>query len=502
MVLGCLIAWALGCLGAWVLAMCLQRRVAAGSFCNRVLESWGDSAMDCALEESDANALRDLGAFVSTEHILMPCFYSCKISTSSPVINSCIPPYFSVLLVRRRSLAMESECHNLDKSPIFHIRAAHLLEAVRVLVACPTLTDAEFSLSHLGLSWPANWETPMFKDLMFKFFSLLKSSPSLSCFHFRNYLTDASLYCKHLQTLVCENPRLETLRVCTDGPNLVVLAKAIAVCLSQNTVLKSFTLEIPTYEYELNRESLEILLWPFTRSAPSEANADLKELALYLQYPDGSCVDAIANFVRLNRTIKKLDLGFSKFRSCLKDGKMPWRKFCRALEFNQTLEELSCPCESQALRELLVPFVPDRYGRQLNTTLSTLRLFVSNEVNGRWVEALVNNLVVCLRDLASALELNTTLKHVHFIYECDGHGTYMDEVKSVADANTCRVEFRIREILRTMIDNELRVNTSLESFVVGHWTLLRVGAEWQTSYRGPCLREQTEEYAVKVKMTS
>ncbi|KAG0614231.1 hypothetical protein M758_6G160600 [Ceratodon purpureus] len=471
------------------------------------------------ISESDARALRELGAFVSTEHNSVPCFYSCELNTGTPAFSSAYgPPYFSVLLVRRRSLAMESKCHNLDKSPIFHIRAAHLLEAVRILVACPTLTDAQFSHSpwwapevpwpssapqnSLDCNLPKKCEPRVFEYLMSHVYSLLKSSPSLSCFHFRNYLTDVSMYCKHLQTLVCKNPRLETLIVWTGGPNLLDLAKAIAVCLLRNTVLKSLTLRIPTYEnVPTNRESLEILLRPFTSSAPSAANADLKELALYLQYLDEHCMHVIANMVGRNTTLKKLDLRILKFWFRFKGEKLTWKEFVSALKVNGTLEELSCACEFDALRELLVPFVPDRHGHQLNTTLSTLRLFVPNENNSRRVEALVSNLVVGLKDLASALELNTTLKHVQFIYNWDWYGTNMDDTKYITDKKLWQVEFRIQEILRTMIDNELRVNTSLESFSVGHWTLLRVGTEWQTSYQGPCLRKQTKEYAVKVEMT-
>ncbi|KAG0563723.1 hypothetical protein KC19_8G054400, partial [Ceratodon purpureus] len=313
-----------------------------------------------------------------------------------------------------------------------------------------------------------------------------------------NHLTDASLYCKHLPTLVCENPHLETLTVGAGGLNFVALAEAIAFCLSRNTVLKSFTLQILVRDYELHRESLEILLRRFTSSLPSEANADLKELALYLQYLDGHFMDAVANLVCCNTTLEKLDLRFLEFRSNLKDGKSSWREIGKALEVNRTLKELSCFCDLAALRELLVPFVPDCYGRQPNTTLATLRLFVSNVVNGRWDQTFVNNLGLILRDLASALGLNSTLKHVQLIYKWVGYGIY--HVKYVTDRNLGRIEFQIQEILKTMISNEL-ANTSLETSAVGNWTLLRVGTEWQTSYQGPCLREQTKEYTAKVKMT-
>ncbi|KAG0619879.1 hypothetical protein M758_4G171800 [Ceratodon purpureus] len=458
--------------------------------------------MECALEaESEASlALRELGAFINVgEHISVPCFYSCEITTPLTPATSREPPYFGVFLVRRRSPAIESECHE-DSSAIFHIVVVNeFLEAVRVIVACPTLTDARFTHS----DWLPDNYVPGFEDLMSEVFSLLKFSPSLSCFHFRNDLADASLYCKHLPTLVCENPRLETLKVVAGGLNFGALAKAIAVCLSRNSVLKSFTLQFPPGDYDLSRHSLEILLRPLTSSSPSEANADLKELALYLQYSDAHCMDVIANLICRNTTLEKLDLRFLKFRSIyLKDGKSAWREIGRALEVNQTLKELSCFCDLAALRELLVPFVPDRYGRQPNTTLSTLRLFVSNDLNGRWLHALVNNLGVVLKDLASALESNTTLKHVQLIYEWDGYETnqWDDDVKYVTDKDLWRVEFQIQEILKVMRSNELRVNTSLESFAVGNWTLRRVGTEWQTSYRGPCLREQTREYTVKVTM--
>ncbi|KAG0605680.1 hypothetical protein M758_9G079500 [Ceratodon purpureus] len=455
-----------------------------------------------ALEESAARALGDLGAYVNvSEHNSVPCFYTCEISTSLTG--------FTVSMVRRRNLAIESGCHNLDKSPIFHIGAVNFLKAIRVLVACPTLTDAQFSFSYMAYC-EEYIVPPMSENLLSEVFTLLKSSPSLSCFHVTNLTANASLHCKHLQTLVCRNPRLETLRVSADGPNFLVLAKAIAVCLSRNTVLKSFTLHMSPYGYELNQISLEMLLSPFTSSSPSEANANLKELALYFQYADGYCVDAIAcsvdaiaNLMCRNTTLKKLDLRFSKLRSSLKDRKSSWREICRALEVNRSLEELSCPCEVAALRELLVPFVPNRYGRQPNTTLSTLRLFLSIKDHGGWIQAIVNDPGVVLRDLASALQSNTSLKHVQCIYECDGNGAYMDDVKYINDKKLCQAELQIQEILRLMIDNELRVNTSLETLTVGHWTLRRVGTKWQTCYRGPCLREaQTKEYIVKVQSIS
>ncbi|KAG0619712.1 hypothetical protein M758_4G159200 [Ceratodon purpureus] len=276
--------------------------------------------------------------------------------------------------------------------------------------------EAEDSVSR---SWSEN--------LLSEVFTLLRSSSSLSSFHFIHYRTDTSLYCKHLQALVSENPRLETLTVSADGPKFVVIAKAIAVCLSRNTVLKSFTLRIPTLFYDQKQQSLEILLRPFTSSSPSEANASIKDLTLYLQYPDGYCVDAISNLLCRNTTLKNLDLRFP-------------------------------------------------------TNLSSWTGF---------------------RALASALQSNTTLKHLQCIYVLDEYGNYTlrDDAKNITDKDSCQVEFQIQEILRTMIDNELRVNTSLESFVVGHWTLLRVGIEWRTRYRGPCLREQTGEYNVNVEMT-
>ncbi|KAG0627167.1 hypothetical protein M758_2G179100 [Ceratodon purpureus] len=371
--------------------------------------------MDCALDESDARALGLVGAFVNVrEHNSVPCFYSCKISTV------CSDYPFTVSLSRRGN----------DWGPYkaFFVKlAVNFLRAIRILVACPTLS--QFSFGDMAY-WETETSVPSrSENLLSEVFTLLRSSPSLSCFHFINSGTkhNASLYCSHLQALVCENPRLETLTVSADGHIFAVVAKAIAVCLSRNTVLKSFTLRIPTLFFDQEEQSLEILLRPFTSSSPSEANASLKELALYLQYPDGyNCVDVIANLVSRNTTLKKLDLCFPR------------------------------------------------------------NLYSSRG----------------LRALAFALQSNTTLKHVQCIYGLDGYGNYTrDDAKYITDKNSRQVEFQIQEILRTMIDNELRVNTSLESFVVGHWTLLRVGTEWQTSYRGPCLREQTSlEYNVKVKM--
>ncbi|KAG0570945.1 hypothetical protein KC19_6G199700 [Ceratodon purpureus] len=377
--------------------------------------------MDCAPDESNAWALRYLGAFVDVRgHDSVPCFYSCNISQSA----ACGQPSFTVSLSRRG---------NEWGYETFNVKAVNFLKAIRLLVACPTLTEVHFSYSNMAYwedYWTRNSVLPWSEDLMSEVFTLLRSTPSLSCFHFSSSLTYESINCKHLQSLVCENPRLETLTVSASGSGFVVLAEAIAVCLSRNTVLKSFTLRISTYKYGLNQESLEILFRPFTSSSPSDANVHLKELALYLQNPDGYWVDAIANLVCRNTTLKKLDLRFRKLSSGLKHS---WRE---------------------------------------------------------------------LRALASALQSNTTLKHVQCIYGWDHYVNYPpDDVKYITDKNFWQEVFQIQEILRTMIDNELRMNTSLESFAVEHWTLLRVGTEWQMSYRGPCLREQTNEYNVKVKMT-
>ncbi|KAG0588228.1 hypothetical protein KC19_2G227100 [Ceratodon purpureus] len=369
--------------------------------------------MDCA---HDARALGLIGAFLNVrEHNSVPCFYSCKVSRRA-CSNILFP--FNVSLSRRGN----------DWGPYeaFFVKSAvNLLEAIRILVACPTLS--QFSFGDMG--YREIYRVPSrSENLLSEVFTLLRSSPSLSCFHFitSEIAHNARLYFRDLQALVCENPRLETLTVSASGNAFAVVAKAIAVCLSRNTVLKSFTLRIPTLFFHQVEQSLEILLRPFTSSSPSEANASLKELALYLQYPDGyNCLDAIANLVSHNTTLKKLDLCFP-----------------------------------------------------------SLNLYSSRG----------------LRPLVSALQSNTTLKHVQCIYGLDGYGNYTrDDAKYITDKISWHLEFQIQEILRTMIDNELRVNTSLESFVVGHWTLLRVGTEWQTSYRGPCLREQ-KEYNVKVKM--
>lgn len=427
---------------------------------------------------SDAPSRRGFDAFLKRVHNSVLFFYSSEMSTASCYLTSRV---FNVVLKRRRSRAIESECHELDQSSVFRIAETDILNAIRTLVVCSTWTHAQFSFSS---GWPLSQEefVPGFQDLMFEVFSLLRSSPSLSCFVIRN-----PRFCyKHLPTLLYENPRLETLIVhpgAIGETNFSVLAKTIALCLSRNYALKSFEIHISSWRFNLNRESLEKLLRPFTTSLQSDANTNLKELVLRLPDfvdPGAHCENAIANLMRANTTLEKLELRFSDFRSCLKDGACKY--IGRALEVNHTLKEFGCFCDLAGVKELVASFVPDLSGLQPNTTLSTLHLFFSHEVDDRRGKAFLDGLVAILNDLASMLQSNTTLKHVQVSHEWGRVWRNLDDRR--------QVEFGTQEKLKMMICNELKMNTSLESFAVGFWKIRRVGTEWQTSYGDPCLKEK------------
>ncbi|KAG0571006.1 hypothetical protein KC19_6G204500 [Ceratodon purpureus] len=444
-----------------------------------------------AVGEPEAASLRGLSAFVNSNYNSEPVFYSSEMSLTNNYASSHI---FNLVLTRRRSRAVESECLDSDKSPIFRIAPGDLLEAVRTLVACPTWTHAQLRFSDAWLLRREDF-VRRFEDLIFEIFSLLKTSPSLSSFDFRSPRHILPSYFRRLRSVIVYPWALGT-------TNSRVLAKSIALYLSRNSVLRSVTIQLASGDFKLDRETLEILVTPLTTASPSEANVGLKELVLHLldfADPDERCEDALANLVRCNTTLEKLELRFSDFKTCLEEGMCT--EIGRALEVNHTLKEFGCFCDRVGLGELLAPFVPDRSGRQPNTTVSTLNLFLSHYFDERREQDFATHgLVVILRHLASMLELNTTLKHVLLTHEWGRDCGYTDKEKWI---NRRQVEFGTEEKLRMMMCKELRVNTSLETLAVGFWQLRRVGAEWQTSYGGPCLGlKQSKEYIVKVKLCS
>lgn len=134
------------------------------------------------------------------------------------------------------------------------------------------------------------------------------------------------------------------------------------------------------------------------------------------------------------------------------------------------------------LEELFDVFVPGISGHQVNTHLDTLKLFPASASEAECF----------IKELCRMLKLNTTLKHVEVVP--------VGWIKSWTIGEDYRywkgpldVELDLRRILELIMRYELRLNTSLQSLVLGYWNVLRVGGRWQKSYQhgGPCLKVQS-----------
>lgn len=423
------------------------------------------------------------------------------------------------------------ESEEESSSGAFRVSEKDFLGAIRALAACQTWAHAKFTFPR-GQPFTRENFVPGFEDLMFEMFSLLRnSSPSsLTSLHIQNLR-----FChKQLPTLLCENPCLETLTLGFGSMNFSEIANSVALCLSRNSVLKSCKITCDARSgsrecFLVDPEWVALLFRPFTTSSQSEANVNLKELVLHLSVsacPVPNCADAIANLVRCNTTLEKLEIRYSiagTFDAKKPDGSDFKFDLGGALEANHTLKEFGCFYDLAGLLGIVAALeVPDtRSGCQLNTTLSTLNLFLYSNLTVKCEPGPSHGdeVVMILNALASMLKSNTTLKHVALTHDWFRRSKRRHPIfglwrnpeslglwnsRDVALRwNPRDVALRTREKLELMLGDELRLNTTLESFVVGFWALLRVGTEWQMSYEGPCqdeLRGPTQEYIVKVKI--
>lgn len=347
-----------------------------------------------------------------------------------------------------------------------------LMEMIRTLGECPSWTHGGFVF---GCDEGENLD-----DLIPEVFKLLRSSRSLVS-------VDLELepFChRHLPILVAENPTLENLILSPgDAASHPIDTEAIAKCFWRNNVLRYCTLGV---NYTVTEQAWETMLRPFTAST-EEANVALKELVLEI-YCYSPCQEAIANLVRFNTTLEKLEFrplysAFGQFRSV-----------AEALVVNYTLQEFGCVWTDHAhLKELVDVLIPGIFDRSANAHLKTLKLYHSVEVIG---DRLFEAEYYCMKEVCRMLELNTTLEHVEVFP--------MAWIKSWITRDDRDVILNHRGILESAVREKLRSNTSLQSLTLGFWKMRRVRGEWQMSYNrgGPCLamRVQTAEYDVKVKM--
>ena len=351
-----------------------------------------------------------------------------------------------------------------------------VLELCQALVACPFWTQAE-----LFFCDPDRFfcRPDLVDDLIPDIYALLRSSSSLSTLHIRfgNSYTKIC-YFRHLQTLLCENPFLETFIL--DHGGVQVHPETLAVCFSRNSVLKSFTLLASrVYEITYGVREWEVALRPFTTNSKSEANVALKELVIYagagfLRYEYHiHCIEALANLVRSNTTLENLELPYCEI--------VPNRSsFARALAVNQTLKEFGCAYSGKhSLKELLDVFIPDSSGHQGNTHITSLKLFptILSQDRKDWTKGRRK----CIQDVCRMLEFNSTLEHVE-----------IGEVSRYCSRSwpPGLKQFTPNE-LDSMLSSMMRSNMSLQSLVVvGLCSLLRVGSEWQMKYHGPCLSKR------------
>lgn len=350
------------------------------------------------------------------------------------------------------------------------------LQAVRTLVACPSWTRARFVFRHA---------VPGLRDLILAMFALLRSSRSLSALE----LVLVPSYQSHLPFLLWESPSLETLTV---SPGIKPHSKdlePVALYLSRSSVLKSCTLAVNSINLDCGQ--WEMMLSPFMSSSVAASVAELKELVLQIQAPT-PCEEAIAMLLQLNTTLEKLEVRSfcPTFDTSLDSA--PSLRLPLALRVNHTLREFGCVWSVVDLKELVDVFIPGISGHPANTSLTTLKLFPT-------LDCRIEDYV---KELRRMLKFNTTLKHVEVVPVgwirswIIGEDRYWKGPQDLV--------LRLRRELEMMMRNELRLNTCLESLVLGYWRLVRVGGEWQMSYGhgGPCLSRELlkEEYDVKVKL--
>lgn len=346
-----------------------------------------------------------------------------------------------------------------------------LLEVIRIMIACPTWSRGDFVFNN------KQDFVPELNDLMMQLFSLLGSSSSLCTFHIMFY----GFYHTHLPRLLGELRFLETLILDARPMALPEHAESIAAFFEQNghSTLKSCTLDLNSCNFESGScSAVKTILRPLINGAA------LKELTIRItprQQTDSgvenpvckklacpNCHQAMADMVRQNTSLVKFELCSSYSRDNVT------ALFGSALEANQSLQEFGFPCSIAGLIELSRCL-------QANTSLSTLKLFPPSDCYGEEF----------MRELGKLLKHNNTLKDVRVAKQRDGNSWPAWESENLTAAKY--VERKTWDKMESIMKNELQCNTTLNSLVVGNWTLLRVANQWKLSYEGPCLTTLTTE---------
>jgi hypothetical protein len=393
--------------------------------------------------------------------------YSLKVDLKASKFEGDLGPRlknkFLVCATRRRAGAKLGEIVGSDnegKASRYTANIIGVLPMIRAMVACPMWTHGKFVFEHGNPIEPSF--VPFLDSFMFEMFSLLRSHRSLSSLEIQfNRLSHV-----HVRPLLSADLSIETLILTPGAMEVPYHAESIAEYFSRNSVLKSCTLELESCDFKCHPEFLGIILSPFTTSVPSKANVVLKELVVRMgKAPLGLWEESVTKLVRCNTSLQKLELLFSQDCSEYTLASKVW--------FNRELEEFGFLCSSNELSVL-----KDRVGifDQAKPAFTSLKLCPASPLYGE-------DFMQSLRCLLVSDSLS--LKHLNVSSVAMGQPwtTWNNCCDDARD-----VELGTQEMLTSMVSSELRLNTTLQSLVVGNWKLLRVGTEWQTSYGGPCLR--------------
>lgn len=417
--------------------------------------------------------LDDLRLFLSHVSPGERMFYSADIGVGSVSFPFCIT-------MKRRYESTSRSCHKKEETSRTFDKNLDFLEVIRTMADCPTWTRGDF------VFYKQSDFVPELDDLMLQLFSILGSCSSLTTLDIMFY----RFYHTHLPRLLGELRFLKTLILDTCPMSLPEHEQSIAQYFEQNTTLESCTLVFKSCDLKpANHSSLGTVLKPLTNGAalqelvlritPSK-DTDLGEEFICEKLVCENCHKAIADVVRSNNSLVKFELccSYSRDEGCALVGS--------ALEVNRSLQEFGFPCSVAGLKEL----VRSLSGPKANLSLTTLKLIPRSDCRG----------LHFMNELARLLESNNTLKVVHVPKQSDGNSWPFWESQNLTAAR--HVESSTWKKLKSMMDNELKSNTSLNSLVVGNWKLLRVDTGWDLSYGGPCLStmKHIEDYIVHVKI--
>ena len=412
-----------------------------------------------------------------------------------------------------RDLQASDGCYN---QIVFTFRVKDsMMRVFPMLVACLSLTELNLRFSFLqDLSASRVPQSPE-NGLVLQVFSVVCRSRSLSslgitfsaCAIFRcdapdnmwrpgtwrpRYHVTAKLYGRRfldsdLPILLRNNPCFERLTLTaleelSSGDEFSWPERTISYCFTRNFVPRSWTLTtFRSHESFVGGGShhdcygLQEIISLFTTVEQGDL---VKELVLKSFSSNKSCEDClkgVADLVRCNTKLEKLEARENLIfidHSLDKQSK----SMANALRCNYSLKELGYRCTLEEFKMFVSVFLPDAYGRQANTSLSTLKL--SLLITERML------MLELMTSLEKLLGSNTTLKHVELSVSWLGNG----------DQNDKELNLKIRAKLERMLKNELSRNTCLQTLCVESpnasvWRLSRVGtgSPWEMKYKGPCL---------------